>query len=222
MATDFDEEEETFELDTDDGAADPAGQAQGGNILGKAYKFVVDFFAGRDVSARQATAQSEAETDDETEPEDDEFAYDDEEFEPPVVPQPFIQPVRPAKPFVRPAQTKSPDYYSQSRPVSTKGVRKVQDINSFVSPKFVMRDLSNADSAALQEIVDRMREGSVIVLNWEACSENDRGKVLDFLSGASCFQQGGFKKNGNSGWIVLPPNVEIDAIGANTSFFPPQ
>ena len=88
----------------------------------------------------------------------------------------------------------------------------MQPISSYSRPVvYAHRALRGINQEELLEIVEKMRDNTVVMLNLEDCTEADVDKITTFLNGASCFQQGDMRKSGSHNYILSPPNVEIDS-----------
>ena len=81
----------------------------------------------------------------------------------------------------------------------------------YSKPVFAQRTLREVKPEELWEIVEKMRENTVVMLNLEACTEADVDKIITFLSGAACFQQGVVRPNGSRSYVLTPPNAEVDS-----------
>ncbi|MDR3344475.1 MAG: cell division protein SepF [Oscillospiraceae bacterium] len=99
--------------------------------------------------------------------------------------------------------------------IEMRGVTDMPNISStsamYGKPIFAQRTLRDVKSEELWEIVEKMRENTVVMLNLEACNDADADKILTFLSGAACFQQGAVHPNGSRSYVLTPPNAEIDS-----------
>ena len=154
--------------------------------------------------------------------------YEEEEEEEELLPEPPPPPpVKKAPPpvqsFHNPASQGEMNVYSNTtksdpKNFEPKGVVDMTGISSSV-PNIVLRSLTEAKVDMLEEVVSKMRENTVVMLNLEQCNGGDYDKITTFLSGAACFQQGVIKQSGARGYILLPPNAKIDSnIEDNYSF----
>ena len=90
--------------------------------------------------------------------------------------------------------------------------RGVTDMSAIYSkPVFAQRTLKGLKPEELWEIVEKMRENTVVMLNLEECSEEHMLQITTFLSGAACFQQGEMRLNGSRNYVLTPPNTEVDS-----------
>ncbi|MDR1409764.1 MAG: cell division protein SepF [Oscillospiraceae bacterium] len=101
------------------------------------------------------------------------------------------------------------------KPIEPRGVTDMPNISStsqlYGKPIFAQRSLREVKPEELWEIVEKMRENTVVMLNLEACTEADVDKIITFLSGAACFQQGEVRPNGSRSYVLTPPNAEVDS-----------
>jgi len=76
-------------------------------------------------------------------------------------------------------------------------------------PNVQLHSLNRADVDEINEVVNMMRANIVVMLNLEYCSGGDCDKIITFLSGAACFQQGVVKRHGKRIYVFAPPNMDI-------------
>jgi len=113
---------------------------------------------------------------------------------------------------------REPDTSSKPLPgfgkqVKTKGVIDIMDnnINSYYSkPVYTQRTLRERNQEELLDIVDKMRENLVVMLNLELCSEADLDHIITFLDGAASFQGGALRPSASKSYVLTPPNADID------------
>jgi FtsZ-interacting cell division protein YlmF len=174
----------------------------------------VDFFRNPPVEEEDDSA------DDSGEPEDDDVA--EPEFTREVTSTPKPKRLSPNLD----AESIWSDSTKTRSAIEPRGVTDMPNISStspmYGKPVFAQRTLREVKPEELWEIVEKMRENTVVMLNLEACTEVDVDKIITFLSGAACFQQGVVRPNGSRSYVLTPPNAEVDSDQepARSSFLP--
>ena len=168
-------------------------------------------FFGRSINAVKEFLNPHILEPSEEEPEDDGPFAEDSEDTKPIQRQKSPGPRRP-----RSVNEPDPDSIwsdSSRAAINSIDLRGVTDMPStaYNKPVFAQRSLREVKPEELWEIVEKMRENTVVMLNLEACTEADVDKIITFLSGAACFQQGVVRPNGSRSYVLTPPNAEVDS-----------
>jgi FtsZ-interacting cell division protein YlmF len=174
--------------------------AKGRGFFGKFVGTIKDLF---DVSAVQIQSDQS---------EEEEEAYPEGETETELDQPPAQMPLKPAIDVWSDSNADS----SFHKTIETRGITDMPNINSanslYGKPIFAQRTLKDdTPDELIWEIVEKMRENVVVLLNLEACSGENADKILTFLSGAVCFQQGSVHTSGLRNYVLTPPNANIDS-----------
>ncbi|MBC7319503.1 cell division protein SepF [bacterium] len=79
--------------------------------------------------------------------------------------------------------------------------------------------LNNYDE--VRRIIDEVKAGKIVVVNFESADRNEAIRALDFVSGAVYALEGSLQKVGDNVFLAVPKGVEVEDSTSSQTIYPP-